>query len=162
KLRVLVLSAAFAGFAGAIQAWQFSYIDPFTMFNLGYSLVPVAMALLGGSALLWGPLVGVLILATAQQLLLVKLSMLQNTIYGAVILVIGRYLPGGLLQARILQRVSWLAPLTREHHARILRGQGVISEDGQLPLPTRPSDRNRVILECRGLTLAFGGLVAVN
>src|SRR6185312_11221560 len=123
KLRVLVLSAAFAGFAGAIQAWQFSYIDPFTMFNLGYSLVPVAMALLGGSALLWGPLVGVIILATAQQLLLVKLSMLQNTIYGAVIVVIGRFLPGGLLRARILQRIPWLAPFTREHHARISRRQ---------------------------------------
>ena len=162
KLRVLVLSAAFAGFAGAIQAWQFSYIDPFTMFNLGYSLVPVAMALLGGSALLWGPLVGVIILATAQQLLLVKLSMLQNTIYGAVIVVIGRYLPGGLLRARILQRIPWLAPFTREHHARISWRQTDMAADGLLPLPPLAADRTRVVLECRDLTLAFGGLVAVN
>ncbi|MCC6778095.1 MAG: branched-chain amino acid ABC transporter permease [Hyphomicrobiales bacterium] len=82
KMATLVLSAAFAGLAGGIQAWQFSFIDPFTMFNLSFALVPVAMALLGGSGLLWGPLVGVILLATAQQLLLVKLNVLQATIYG--------------------------------------------------------------------------------
>ena len=108
KLCTLVLSAAYAGFAGAIQAWQFSYIDPFTMFNLGYALVPVAMALLGGSALLWGSVGWRDLSGDAQQLLLVKLSMLQGTIYGAVILLIGRYLPGGLLRAKILQRfLGW-------------------------------------------------------
>jgi branched-chain amino acid transport system permease protein len=162
KLQMLVLSAAFAGFAGAIQAWQFSYIDPFTMFNLGYALVPVAMALLGGSALLWGPLVGVIILAVAQQWLLVKLNILQGTIYGLVILLIGRYLPGGLLRASVLQRFSWLVPLTREHHARINRRQAETPADGRLPLPPVPSERERVILDCRDVTLAFGGLVAVD
>jgi branched-chain amino acid transport system permease protein len=162
KLQMLVLSAAFAGLAGAIQAWQFSYIDPFTMFNLGYALVPVAMALLGGSAVLWGPLVGVIILATAQQWLLVKLNILQGTIYGLVILLIGRYLPGGLLRAGVLQRISWLAPLTREHHARIARSQAETAADGRLPLPRVPSERERVILDCRNVALAFGGLVAVN
>src|SRR6185437_16122214 len=120
---------------------------------LGYSLVPVAMALLGGSALLWGPLVGVIILATAQQLLLVKLSMLQNTIYGAVIVVIGRFLPGGLLRARILQRIPWLAPFTREHHARISWRQTDMAADGLLPLPPLAADRTRVVPECRDLTL---------
>lgn len=162
KLGTLVLSAAFAGFAGAIQAWQFSYIDPFTMFNLGYALVPVAMALLGGAALLWGPLIGVLILATAQQWLLVKLSILQGTIYGLVILLIGRFLPGGLLQARALRRISWLAPLTRQHHARVARRQEGTQADLALPLPPIQSDPGRTILQCRNVTLAFGGLVAVN
>jgi branched-chain amino acid transport system permease protein len=162
KLRTLVLSAAYAGFAGAIQAWQFSYIDPFTMFNLGYALVPVAMALLGGSRLLWGPLVGTILLATTQQLLLIKLNMLQGTVLGAVILLIGRYLPGGLLKAQVLQRLPLLAPLTREHHARIARSRAPASADGPLPLPPIASNRDGVLLDCRNVTLAFGGLVAVS
>ena len=147
KLCTLVLSAAYAGFAGAIQAWQFSYIDPFTMFNLGYALVPVAMALLGGSRLLWGPLVGTILLATTQQLLLIKLNMLQGTVLGAVILLIGRYLPGGLLKAQVLQRFPMLAPLTREHHARISRSQAPAATDGtRFRCPLRRAASAGVIL----------------
>src|SRR5262249_29574577 len=127
KLRTLVLSASFAGLAGAIQAGQFSYIDPFSMFNLGYALVPAAMTVLGASRLLWGPLVGTILFATVQQWLLVKLNMLQGAVLGTVILLIGRYLPGGLLNARILRRFPLLAPLTREHHARIPPSRGSAS-----------------------------------
>jgi len=161
KLRVLVLSAGFAGLAGAVQAWQFSFIDPDSMFGLSFALVPVAMALLGGSGLLWGPLVGVVLLTGAQQLLLIKLSMLQATIYGATILLIGRYLPGGLLRARALQRIPILAPLGREHHARIARRVAAAAGDA-LPLPPIAAAADASILGCRDLTLSFGGLVAVD
>ena len=46
------------GLAGAIQAWQFSFIDPFTMFNLGVALVPIAGALLGASLEFSGEVAG--------------------------------------------------------------------------------------------------------
>jgi branched-chain amino acid transport system permease protein len=155
-------SAAFAGLAGAVQAWQFSFIDPTSMFGLAFALVPVAMALLGGSGLLWGPLVGVVVLAGIQQILLVQLNMLQATIYGATILLIGRYLPGGLLRARILRRVPFLAFLGREHHARLAYGMATAEDAGALPLTPVPVDAGRIILECRDLTLSFGGNVAVD
>ena len=48
KARVLALSAAGAAFAGALQGWQMSYIDPTTVFGLDVALIPIAMALLGG------------------------------------------------------------------------------------------------------------------
>jgi branched-chain amino acid transport system permease protein len=162
KQGALVLSAAFAGLAGAIQAWQLSFIDPPTVFGLGVALVPVAMALLGGSGLLWGPLVGVILLACAQQWLLTSISMLQATIYGAVILLIGRFLPGGILRAGALRRIPFLAPLAREHHERIARRPARALPQAGLPLEPLPVDRERVVLECRNVTLAFGGLVAVN
>jgi len=175
KLAVIVLAAAFAGVAGAIQAWQMSFIDPGTVFGLNVALVPVAMALLGGSGLLWGPLVGVLLLATMQQWLLVNVKGYQATIYGTVILLIGRFMPGGLLRAGWVRRLGLLRGLTQEHHERITGAQsaGLHSAGAQsptvcvegmrtLPLVPRKTDRSRVLLECREVTMAFGGNVAVD
>ena len=116
KFLTLLLSAAFAGLAGAVQAWQFSYIDPYTMFNLGVALVPVAAALLGGSGLLLGPLVGVVLLSSLQQVLLVKLNMLQGAVYGLVIMAIGRFLPGGLLRWGFIADSKAFGWLARESH----------------------------------------------
>ena len=59
------------------------------------------MALLGGSGLLWGPLVGAILLSVGIQLLILNLTMLQFTIIGLAILLIGRFMPGGLLRARL-------------------------------------------------------------
>ena len=169
KVAVIMLAAAFAGLAGSIQAWQMSFIDPGTVFGLNVALVPVAMALLGGSGLLWGPLIGVLLLATMQQWLLVNIKGYQATIYGAVILLIGRFMPGGLLRAGWVRERSWLRGLTQEHHERItgmadaqVARASPAAEADALPLAKRKVDRTRVLLECRDLTMAFGGNVAVD
>lgn len=164
KLSVLLLSAVFAGMAGAIQAWQMSYIDPPTVFGLNVALIPIAMALFGGSGLLWGPLVGVLLLAIAQQWLLAHVQTLQATIYGLAILLIGRFMPGGILRA------PWIARLRGERApgqqparaaaASAATPQSTVHVD--LPLPRRSADHSRALLECRGLTMAFGGNIAVN
>ena len=110
KMAVLALSSVFAGIAGAIQTWQLGYIDPPSVFGLEPGLIPVAMVLLGGSGLLLGPLFGVIVLGVTHQLLLVKLTMLQTSVYAAVILLVGRFMPGGLLRA--LARAS--KPLDQE------------------------------------------------
>ena len=99
KIAALTVSAVFAGLAGAVQTWQLGYLDPPSAFGLESGLIPIAMVLLGGSGLLLGPLLGVIVLGVAHQLLLVKLTMLQTTVYGAVILLVGRFMPGGLLRA---------------------------------------------------------------
>lgn len=163
KLRVMVLTASFAALAGSIQAWQLSYIDPPTVFGLGVALVPVSMALLGGSGLLWGPLIGVILLSAAQQWLLVNITMLQATVYGAVILLIGRFMPGGLLRAAVVRRLPLLGRLSREHHERLsAAGAMPAALSTVLPLPRLPVDGDRILLQTRGLTKAFGGNVAVN
>ena len=106
KLGVMVLSGAFAALGGAVHAWQLSYIDPPTVFGLSVALVPVAMALFGGSGLLWGPMIGVALLFTVQQFLLVNMSVLHATVYGLIILLIGRFMPGGLLRSRLSKALS--------------------------------------------------------
>lgn len=161
KIKALLLSSLFAGLAGAIQAWQMSYIDAVTVFGLNVALVPIAMALLGGSGLRWGPFVGVVLLAGIQQWLLVNITMLQATVYGAIILLIGRYMPGGMLRAGLLQNIAWLAPLTREHGAFVAdRTAGQAAGGAAVAMPL---DRIAIepdappLLVCKDVVKAFGG-----
>jgi len=161
KLAVLVLSSAFAALAGAIQGWQLSYIDPPTVFGLNVALVPISMALLGGSGKRWGPIVGVVILFALQQWLLVNVTVLQATVYGLVILLIGRFMPGGLLRAQFAQNIPFVKLLSRDHHRDSVRSNVVPLHAGQLPIKS-PASRGDVLLETRDLTMRFGGNVAVN
>ncbi len=163
KLRAMTYGAMAAAVAGGTYIWSFRYIDPRTVFGLDVALIPVAMALLGGSGLLWGPLVGAVLLSVGIQLLILNLTMLQFTIIGLAILLIGRFMPGGLLRARWLQRVPLLAPLGQEHHERIATSAAAATAapDG-LPLTISKPDRSRVLLATRDLTMAFGGNIAVN
>jgi branched-chain amino acid transport system permease protein len=164
KLAVLTLSALFAGLAGAIQAWQLSYIDPPTVFGLNVALVPVAMALLGGSGTRWGPLIGVLILFALQQWLLVNITVLQATVYGLAILLIGRFMPGGLLRARFLINVGFLRTLAEERSASQTAPAANVTSLGTraLPIPAVTGRSGDVLLETRDLTMRFGGNIAVN
>jgi branched-chain amino acid transport system permease protein len=167
KLKAMAFGAMAAAIAGGAYAWSFRYIDPRAVFGLDVALIPVAMALLGGSGLLWGPLIGTILLSVGIQFLIVKLTMLQFTIIGLAILLIGRFMPGGLLRARLMQRIPLLAPLGREHHERVTAATGTtgaaadglpLAKSTDKPIPAR-SD---VLLSTRDLTMAFGGNVAVD
>ncbi|MDB5796573.1 MAG: branched-chain amino acid transport system / permease component family protein [Paucimonas sp.] len=175
KTAVLALSAAFAALAGAVQAWQMSYIDPATVFGLNVALIPVAMVLFGGSGLRWGPLVGVVLLACLQQWLLVRMEILHATVYGLIILLIGRFMPGGLLRAAWVRNSRWLAPLSREHHSFIVQappeapavntGANAGANPGawpRLPLPVIKPRPGMPLLSCRDVRMVFGGNVAVD
>jgi len=164
KLLVMSLSAGFAGLAGAIQSWQLSFIDPPTVFGIAQALVPIAMALLGGSGMLWGPLVGVIIFGSMQQTLIANLSILHAAIYGTVILLIGRFMPGGLLRSGFLRSIPLLTSITREHQDNAHLDQGRVASGFHpvLPLPVVDTKQDRPLLECRNVTKEFRGLVAVD
>ena len=159
KIMVMVLSAAIAATAGAIHGWYLSFIDPKTMFGLDVALVPIAMALLGGSALLWGPIVGVIVLVFLNQWLLAYFSILHAAFYGLIIVLVGRYLPGGLLRSNLLRRVKFVGLLAKEHHERSsFSGDAVAGLD---LTPPPPGDQD-VALECRSVSKNFGGNTALS
>ena len=137
KLQAMAYGAMAAAIAGAAYVWSFRYIDPRTVFGLDVALIPVAMALLGGSGLLWGPLIGAVLLSVGIQFLIVKLTMLQFTIIGLAILLIGRFMPGGLLRAR----------LTAAHPAGSRRSARSITS-GSRPQPARRPPR-RTACRCQ-------------
>jgi branched-chain amino acid transport system permease protein len=89
--------------------------------------------------------------------------MLQATIYGALILLIGRFMPGGLLRAPLLRAIPGVRRLGLEHHERVaVNLPPPVRGIETLPLERRVPNRDTVVLDCRGLSMAFGGNVAVN
>jgi len=169
KVKVLVISAVFAGLAGALQGWQLSYIDPGSVFGLNVALVPIAMVLFGGSGMRWGPLVGVILLACIQHWMLVNLKMLQTTIYGLIILCIGRFMPGGLLRASWIKNNKILRFLSKEHHEYMisqLESNVVLSTATTVSLQdilgVKTPNSQLPILECLHITKSFGGNMALD
>lgn len=110
KALALTLSAVSPGLIGGVYAWQLTYINPSTVFGLEIALVPIVMAMLGGAGQVWGPVIGALFLALAEELLWTKMPYLHLTTYGIVLLLVGLYLPGGLI------RVRWLTRLLSRSH----------------------------------------------
>lgn len=101
KLRAYMLSAALTSVAGGLYLTMFGFIDPDSGFGILISVKMLIMAALGGAGLLFGPLVGAAILVPLEE---ISNSMLGGrgagltfVVYGAIIMVIARFLPGGLL-----------------------------------------------------------------
>jgi branched-chain amino acid transport system permease protein len=110
--RVKVLSFAFSAFfigaAGAIIATRWTYIDPGIAFNPQLSFLPVLMAIFGGMKKLAGPVIGAVIFAYLQEILITRFAELYMLIFGIILIITILYLPGGLigLMEKIWIRVS--------------------------------------------------------
>ncbi|MCZ6473345.1 MAG: branched-chain amino acid ABC transporter permease [SAR324 cluster bacterium] len=112
KAQALMISAVFPGMIGAVYTWNVNFIDPNQVYGLKIALTPIAMALLGGSGLLVGPVIGAVFLYLAEELLWTHLAHLQGAIMGLVIVLVGLFMPGGLARlkgvAGLLGWVGWL------------------------------------------------------
>ncbi|OKO81827.1 branched-chain amino acid ABC transporter permease [Bradyrhizobium sp. AS23.2] len=101
KLYAFMLSAALTSVAGALYAMMFGFVDPESGLGILISVKILIMAALGGAGLLFGPLVGAAILVPLEEIsnswLGGKGAGLTFVVYGAIIVVIARFQPGGLL-----------------------------------------------------------------
>jgi branched-chain amino acid transport system permease protein len=97
RLAVFAGSAAFMSVVGAIVAPRWTYIDPSIAFNPIVSFQVVVMALLGGIALFYGPMLGVIPLVMAFEMLMKHFPDHFSVVLGIIFLLIVYVLPGGLL-----------------------------------------------------------------
>ena len=101
KLYAYMLSAGITAVAGSLYALMFGFVDPDSGFGILISVKMLIMAALGGSGLLFGPLIGAMILVPLEEisnsLLGGKGAGLTFVVYGAIIVVIARFLPSGIL-----------------------------------------------------------------
>jgi branched-chain amino acid transport system permease protein len=102
KLYAYMLSAALTAVAGALYAVMFGFIDPESGLGILVSVKMLIMAALGGAGLLLGPLVGAVILVPLEEISNNLLggagAGLTFVVYGAIIVVIARFQPGGILR----------------------------------------------------------------
>jgi branched-chain amino acid transport system permease protein len=113
KLYAFMLSAGLTSIAGALYAMMFGFVDPDSGFGILISVKILIMAALGGAGLLFGPLVGAAILVPLEEisnsLLGGKGAGLTFVVYGAIIVLIARFQPGGvltLIKRQLDQRVG--------------------------------------------------------
>lgn len=110
KLYALLFSAAFTSIAGSMYAVLVGFADPDSVLGVLVSVKMVIMAALGGAGTLFGPLVGAAILVPLEEgtnaLFGSSGSGLTFVVYGAIIILIARFQPGGIadLVRRTLRR----------------------------------------------------------
>jgi branched-chain amino acid transport system permease protein len=174
RLQVFTLSAAYAGLAGVFFAHWLAVVNP-NAANFPLSVKFLLMSVLGGLATVWGAVVGAFLvefLDEGMQTLVPQLipgatGEVQLLGFGVVLVLLVILLPGGLHQA-------WTAAARRWRHRRR------DAEDGRTepsaPVPAAPKDAGEeplftragrpetgtALLEVRGLTKRFGGVVAVD
>ena len=105
KAQALMISSVFPGVMGALYTWNINFIDPDQVYGLKIALTPIAMAMLGGSGLLIGPVLGAGFLYAAEEVIWTKVAHLQGAMLGLVIVLVGLFMPGGLARLAPVQRL---------------------------------------------------------
>jgi len=98
KLISTTIMGVLMGMAGAPYPFYVTYVDPQSAFSLGIAVNAIAMPMIGGTAYWYGPVIGAVLLGTAQEVISVTISSELNVFIVGVILVSFVILaPGGLI-----------------------------------------------------------------
>ena len=100
-LRLKLISATamgvFMGMAGAPYPFFVTFVDPISAFSLFIAVNAIAMPLIGGTKVWWGPVIGALILGLTQEITTVTISSELNLlIVGIVLIGFITLAPGGI------------------------------------------------------------------
>jgi len=108
KTIAYVLSSLPSGAAGVIFALNSGFIDTLIALGIERSLLPPLMALLGGTGLVFGPVLGVIILRLMDTVLFhyVKLPIPSMVLFGVVLMLVALFIPGGLLKSDWVQKLA--------------------------------------------------------
>jgi branched-chain amino acid transport system permease protein len=97
KTIIFAVSALFMGATGTIMATKWTYIDPYIAFDTFFSFMPVLMAVFGGMATFYGPIVGAAVFGLLEELLLTEFPFYYMLMFGIILVVAITYLPNGLV-----------------------------------------------------------------
>ncbi|MFX1566391.1 MAG: branched-chain amino acid ABC transporter permease [Promethearchaeota archaeon] len=90
------ISSMFMGLVAASFAPRFRFIDPSIAFNPLYSLQPAIMAMLGGIALIYGPIVGAITLTLLNEFLRTIATEYFMILLGLIVIIIVLFMPNGI------------------------------------------------------------------
>jgi branched-chain amino acid transport system permease protein len=87
KLVATTVSGSLMGLAGAPFPYYVTFVEPASAFNLDYAVNSLAMPMIGGTTTWVGPVIGAILLGTAQQVATVTISSALNLLIVGIILV---------------------------------------------------------------------------
>ena len=95
QMFAFVLGSAMAGFAGALLAHYLGFVSP-ESFNQHISVAAIVMLVIGGRSSVLGPILGALIMTPLPELFRSAIET-QNILYGITLILVLKFLPGGLV-----------------------------------------------------------------
>ncbi len=107
KTMGFAITAAFAGAVGAAMSVRWTYIDPMTVFSPFIGFQTVLIALIGGAATLWGPLIAAIVFSVLAETLRLQLPELYMVTLGLLLILCVLYLPDGLASLRWRMLADW-------------------------------------------------------
>jgi len=100
KIAGFALTAVVAGAVGSAMSVRWTYIDPATVFNPFIGFQTVLIALVGGAATLWGPLIAAVVFSVLAETLRLQMPQVYMMSLGVLLIVCVMVLPGGLASLR--------------------------------------------------------------
>jgi branched-chain amino acid transport system permease protein len=166
KVWALIVSVVFTSAAGTFYAQYIFFIDPESVFSLGFSVELALLSIIGGLSTITGPILGAFLLTPLDVFLRSWLGEvfagLNFIVYGVLLVVAVIYFPHGI--AGWVR--TWYEPLLR----RLPGYRGPVGTESSVAplalvrsnLPKQAGDRKQPLFEVQSLTKYFGGLAAVN
>jgi branched-chain amino acid transport system permease protein len=158
KLKAITLSGALAGAAGGFYAVVLLVVTPPAVFGMLVSAQALIVAMFGGVATLWGPVIGAVVLVPLSEVLHARLGNvipgIQGVVYGVAIVAVILLAPEGVfwkVKDVMLRRRAQEAPPPVRGLAAVVVPMAIRK---QLPDGT-------IAFEVRNASKAFGGLKAV-
>jgi len=99
KVAAFMISAFFAGIAGAYYGHVFLFISPIEVYSLAVSVGALVAPIFGGLYTTAGPLVGAAVLRTGEEVLRTTIRSGYLILYGLILTVVILYIPRGLAGA---------------------------------------------------------------
>ena len=96
KLFTFMMASFLMSAAGALQAYKLAAVEPYGMFGLQWSVDVLAMVIIGGMGLRYGPVIGALFVVALGELL-ADYPELHVAITGIILIVVVRFAPKGLV-----------------------------------------------------------------
>jgi branched-chain amino acid transport system permease protein len=91
------ISAGIQGVVGAVYSHSFGFVTPGNSFSVDFTLLPIAMGLLGGIYGTAGPIVGALLLGFAGEYLKLYIPYGHQIVYGIIIVLVIVFMPRGIV-----------------------------------------------------------------
>ena len=177
KLLAFAIGAAFAGMTGVFFVAKLQTATP-DMFGFPVSVMILVMVVFGGMGSVWGVVAGAAVLSLLQTWFLpsltgwihaggaavgndwlqrIDLARSTELIFGVILVVMMLYRRDGLIPATRKQ----VALSFDAQHVQSVR-RGGFDSAGAARILTKMPERGGNLLEVRGVTVKFGGLVALN
>jgi len=156
KMRAIMLSGAVAAAAGGLYAVVLLVVTPDSVFGVLTSAQALTIALFGGVGILWGPLIGAVILIPLSETLQAHLGDvipgIQGVVYGIAIILVVLLAPEGVFW-RVRDRFQ--RPYAPGAVPATPLAPHIVTA---APAPATP---RKPILAVSGISKSFGGLRAV-